>query len=157
LHLFLVKLRSRWSSPFKVRIVFPHGAVEIENSNNDDVFKVNGQRLKPFLELKSPKVEEANLEDSMYQDLFLDLLEVWLKTINLRLMGDNPFHSMSFSFYFFFHFFFLLLQCDSDMCSCAEMVNSLFIGLMWYKLNQILSFLFLYLVLVINMIFIFLM
>ncbi|XP_057983806.1 uncharacterized protein LOC131168422 [Malania oleifera] len=49
LHLFPSKLRSRWSGPFVVKIVFPHGAVEILNPQNGNVFKVNGQRLKPFI------------------------------------------------------------------------------------------------------------
>ena len=50
LHLFSGKLRSRWSGPFIVKFVYPHGAVDIENPKNNDVFKVNGQRLKPFIE-----------------------------------------------------------------------------------------------------------
>ncbi|KAL5543182.1 hypothetical protein UlMin_010892 [Ulmus minor] len=68
LHLFPGKLRSRWSGPFLVRTIFPHGAVEIENPKNSDVFKVNGQRLKPFLELRAPEVEDILLEDPVYQD-----------------------------------------------------------------------------------------
>jgi hypothetical protein len=51
LHLFPGKLRSRWTSPFIVRSVFSHGDIEIEDPKNDSTFKVNGQRLKPFLEL----------------------------------------------------------------------------------------------------------
>ena len=35
--------------------VFPHGAVEIKDPTNDGVFKVNGHRLKPFLEMLSEK------------------------------------------------------------------------------------------------------
>ena len=31
LHLFPGKLRSRWMGPFVVRVVFPYGAVEIED------------------------------------------------------------------------------------------------------------------------------
>ncbi|KAL5560761.1 hypothetical protein UlMin_036972 [Ulmus minor] len=68
LHLFPGKLRSRWSGPFLVCTIFPHGAVEIENPKNSDVFKVNGQRLKPFLELRAPEVEDILLEDPIYQD-----------------------------------------------------------------------------------------
>jgi len=68
LHLFPSKLRSRWSGPFIVSTVFPHGAIEIENLKNGNVFKVNGQRLKHFLELRSPEVEELLLEDVVYQD-----------------------------------------------------------------------------------------
>ncbi|CAN6567556.1 unnamed protein product [Malus baccata var. baccata] len=44
------KLKSRWVGPFKVVQTFPHGAVEIENMKNNTSFKVNGQRLKPYLE-----------------------------------------------------------------------------------------------------------
>jgi len=68
LHLFPGKLRSRWSGPFIVRTVFPYGAIEIENPKNGDFFKVNGQRLKPFLELRTPEVEEILLDDPVYQD-----------------------------------------------------------------------------------------
>ncbi|XP_074346596.1 uncharacterized protein LOC141685391 [Apium graveolens] len=46
LRLFLGKLKSRWSRPFTVKIVFPHGAVEIFDTQPDQAFKVNGQRLK---------------------------------------------------------------------------------------------------------------
>ena len=66
LHLFPGKLRSRWTGPFIVRTVYFHGAVEIENPKNGDVFKVNGQRLKPFLELKGEDVEETLLQDPVY-------------------------------------------------------------------------------------------
>ncbi|XP_048430260.1 uncharacterized protein LOC125472647 [Pyrus x bretschneideri] len=44
------KLKSRWVGPFKVLIVFPYGAVEIESIENDTHLKVNKQRLKPYLE-----------------------------------------------------------------------------------------------------------
>jgi len=46
LHLFPAKLRSRWSGPFIVKHVYPYGAFDIENPKNDNVFKVNGHRLK---------------------------------------------------------------------------------------------------------------
>jgi len=50
LHLFPEKLKSRWTGPFVVSTVFPHGAVEISDSKSGNEFKVNGKRLKPFLE-----------------------------------------------------------------------------------------------------------
>ena len=68
MHLFPGKLRSRWTAPFIVLTVYPHGAIEIENPKNGDTFKVNGQRLKPFLELEPPEVEEVQLDDPVYQD-----------------------------------------------------------------------------------------
>ncbi|XP_074356421.1 uncharacterized protein LOC141696134 [Apium graveolens] len=64
LHLFPGKLRSRWEGPYIVKVVFPHGAIEIENLKNGEIFKVNRQRLKPFLELPVDSEEEViNLID----------------------------------------------------------------------------------------------
>ncbi|XP_074359485.1 uncharacterized protein LOC141698615 [Apium graveolens] len=42
------KLKSRWSEPFKVKTVFPHGAVEIFDTHLDQAFKVNWQRSKHY-------------------------------------------------------------------------------------------------------------
>ena len=69
LHLFPGKLRSRWTGPFMVKEVFPYGAVEIENPRNGVIFKVNGQRLKPFLELPTKSMEEAMV---LYEPTYLD-------------------------------------------------------------------------------------
>lgn len=49
LRLFHGKLRSRWSGPFKVVKVFPHRAVEVHHETKG-TFKVNAQRLKPYVE-----------------------------------------------------------------------------------------------------------
>ena len=49
LHLFPGKLRSKWSGPFRVTAVFPHGAVEIQSDKSGNKFKVNGQRLKNYI------------------------------------------------------------------------------------------------------------
>ncbi|XP_058008352.1 uncharacterized protein LOC131182918 [Hevea brasiliensis] len=48
LRLFPRKLKSRWSSTFKVVKVYPHGAVDIW-SENSRIFKVNSQRLKIYI------------------------------------------------------------------------------------------------------------
>ena len=48
LKLFPGKLKSRWSGPFVVHQVFPHGAVEIAAEDSGRTFKVNGQRLKHY-------------------------------------------------------------------------------------------------------------
>ena len=66
LHLFPGKLRSRWSGPFVVRQVHPYGAVDIENPRNGNVFKVNGQRLKPFLENQFMQEKVLFLSDPIY-------------------------------------------------------------------------------------------
>ena len=47
LRLFPGKLKSRWSGPFEVKKVYPYGAVEI--GRNNEIFKVNGQRLKLYI------------------------------------------------------------------------------------------------------------
>ncbi|XP_074324038.1 uncharacterized protein LOC141660960 [Apium graveolens] len=48
LRLFPGKLKSRWSGPFTVKTVFPHGAVEIFDMHPDQAIKVNGQILKHY-------------------------------------------------------------------------------------------------------------
>ncbi|XP_073304591.1 uncharacterized protein [Primulina huaijiensis] len=47
LKLFPCKLKSRWSGPFVVETVYPHGAIELK-CNDGRTFKVNGQRIKPY-------------------------------------------------------------------------------------------------------------
>jgi hypothetical protein len=58
LHLFPGKLRSRWTGPYFVKTAYPYGAVDIEDPKNGNIFKVNGQRLKPFLEIPNQNVDE---------------------------------------------------------------------------------------------------
>jgi len=48
LRLFLRKLKSRWSGPFVVKQVKPHGVVEIEDAKSKRSWLVNGQRLKHY-------------------------------------------------------------------------------------------------------------
>ncbi|PIN21854.1 DNA-directed DNA polymerase [Handroanthus impetiginosus] len=50
LKLFPEKLKSRWSRPFRITEVLPHGAVELENQNSRNRFKVNAQRIKHYWE-----------------------------------------------------------------------------------------------------------
>ncbi|KAJ4717036.1 DNA-directed DNA polymerase [Melia azedarach] len=66
LHLFPGKLRSKWSGPFIVKTVYPHGAVEIEDPKNGNVFKVNGHRLKPFFENFNNERESTTLNEPVY-------------------------------------------------------------------------------------------
>ncbi|XP_073061900.1 uncharacterized protein [Primulina eburnea] len=47
LKLFPGKLKSRWSGPFLVETVYPHGAIELKCSDGR-TFKLNGQRVKPY-------------------------------------------------------------------------------------------------------------
>ena len=43
------KLQLKWIGPFVVSNVYPYGAVEIKSQSTHKSFKVNGHRLKPFL------------------------------------------------------------------------------------------------------------
>jgi len=68
LHLFLGKLRSRWSCPFIVKLVYPYGAFDIKNPNNDNVFKVNGHCLKAYFDNFPSEDESTGLNDPVYKD-----------------------------------------------------------------------------------------
>ena len=57
LRLFPGKLRSRWDGPFKIVQVFEHGVVELLDSKTQKTFKVNGHRVKPYLEEPNNIVE----------------------------------------------------------------------------------------------------
>ena len=46
--LVLGKLKSRWTGPFTIQEVYPNGSVDLLNSKDNRVFKVNGQKLKPY-------------------------------------------------------------------------------------------------------------
>ena len=48
LKLFLGKLKSRWSGPFKLFKVYPYGAVDFLDEKTGKEFKVNGQRVKQY-------------------------------------------------------------------------------------------------------------
>ena len=61
LHIFRGKLKSRWISPFIIHQVHLNGVVELLNSNSTDTFKVNGHRLKAFIEPFKQENEEINL------------------------------------------------------------------------------------------------
>ena len=61
LHIFPGKLKSRWIGPFIIHQVHLNGVVELFNSKGNQTFKVNGHRLKPFIEPYNADKEEINL------------------------------------------------------------------------------------------------
>ncbi|WJZ90615.1 hypothetical protein VitviT2T_009746 [Vitis vinifera] len=61
LHIFPGKLKSRWIGPFVIHRVYSNGVVDLLNSNGKDSFRVNGYRLKPFMEPFKPEKEAINL------------------------------------------------------------------------------------------------
>jgi hypothetical protein len=54
------KLRSKWDGPYNVINASSHGAVALQD-NSGNIFKVNGQRLKIFLEPQQPKLEDLDV------------------------------------------------------------------------------------------------
>ncbi|RVW64648.1 Transposon Ty3-I Gag-Pol polyprotein [Vitis vinifera] len=50
-----------WTGPFIIHEVHPNGVVEVFNPTGNQTFKVNGHRLKPFIEPYSTDKEEINL------------------------------------------------------------------------------------------------
>ena len=106
LHLFPGKLQSRWSGLFVVKNVFPHGAIEIEDPKEGTTFKVNGQRLKPFLEgMSFPNGDTIHLVDPVLQEWFCYFLFV-------RFIFFSFFFSVPLLVYLSFCFnFFFSLSC----------------------------------------------
>ena len=63
LHFFSGKLKSRWTAPFTIQEVYPNGLVDLLNPKDHRVFKVNGQRLKPYAMQHLTDKEEIPLLD----------------------------------------------------------------------------------------------
>ncbi|XP_070057211.1 uncharacterized protein [Nicotiana tomentosiformis] len=61
LRMFPGKLKSKWSGPFKVVNVTPFGALDLKNKN-DEVFRVNGHRVKHYL----GKVDDGHVVELLY-------------------------------------------------------------------------------------------
>ena len=63
IHLFPGKLKSRWTGPFIIHQAYLNGSVDLLNSKDNKIFKVNGQRVKPYVVLHSTEEEEISLLD----------------------------------------------------------------------------------------------
>ena len=61
LHIFPRKLKFRWIGPFTIHQVYPNGAMELLSSDESQIFKVNGYRLKPYAIPFGPDKEEITL------------------------------------------------------------------------------------------------
>ena len=61
LHLFPGKLKSRWIDPFIIHQFYLNGSVDLLNSKDSRVFKVNEQRLKPYAVQHTTDKEEIPL------------------------------------------------------------------------------------------------
>ena len=65
LHLFPGKLKSKWTGPYLITQLFPHGAVELETKEGVQ-FKVNGQGIKIYFghaELANEVIEAYHLDE----------------------------------------------------------------------------------------------
>ena len=63
LHLFPGKLKSTWTGPFIIHQVYLNGSMDLLNSKDNRVFKVNGQRLKTYAVQHTVDKEEIPLLD----------------------------------------------------------------------------------------------
>ena len=61
LHIFPSKPKSRWIGPFIIHQVYLNGAMKLLSSKDNRLFKVNGQRLKPYAVPFTPDKEELSL------------------------------------------------------------------------------------------------
>ncbi|GJY38441.1 reverse transcriptase domain-containing protein [Tanacetum coccineum] len=61
LKIFFDKLKSRWSGPFTIVQVFPHGTVKL-SQNSGPNFKVNGHRLKHYFGGDIPAMDIPDLQ-----------------------------------------------------------------------------------------------
>ena len=69
IHLFPGKLRSRWDDPYVVHQVYPNESIDVCDPKDNHIFKVNGQRLKPFLEIIDIGEPAEDLVDPVYSDI----------------------------------------------------------------------------------------
>ncbi|XP_059441904.1 uncharacterized protein LOC132174229 [Corylus avellana] len=68
--LFPSKLMSQSYGPYTITRVFPHGALEVHNPKENQTFKVNGHRAKPYLEMDfEPRDEDMALQSVQYAAL----------------------------------------------------------------------------------------
>jgi hypothetical protein len=68
LKLFPGKLKSSWFGPCVVTNVFPHGAMEVYSPQKYQTFKVNGHRVKLYIEVNStPREDDLALHDFALQ------------------------------------------------------------------------------------------
>jgi len=64
LKLFPGKLKSRWDGPFIITEIFDNGVISIYDQKTGNSFKVNGQRLKPYVDSMIPQASiSTNLDD----------------------------------------------------------------------------------------------
>ena len=67
LRLFPGKLKSRWYGPYVVTKVFPHGALEVHSKEKNQTFMVNGNRVKPYIEMSfEHREEDVTLQPVQY-------------------------------------------------------------------------------------------
>ena len=67
-YLGLGKLKPKWDGPFIVKEIFNHEVVIVKDPRDGRILKVNGQRLKPFLERVILEEETMSLEIPTYWD-----------------------------------------------------------------------------------------
>ncbi|XP_058189447.1 uncharacterized protein LOC131307046 [Rhododendron vialii] len=85
------KLRSRWDGPYVVHKVYPNGSVDVCDPKNDNISKVNGQRLKSFLEY----VEICEPDEIAISTCWLLVLRIVGQYLNMKLHVFGGFSARS--------------------------------------------------------------
>ena len=67
------KLQSKWSGPYTIINTSPHSAITIQDDDGN-IFKVNGQRLKVFLEPSHNTNQEIDRIELITFDKFIQNL-----------------------------------------------------------------------------------
>ena len=83
LRFFPGKLKSRWDGPYEVIQAFPYGTVELEHSITRQRFKVNGARVKPY-------IEEISIKRTLENQHFVDAHDVSPKGDGMDQHGATP-------------------------------------------------------------------
>ena len=63
LHLFPSNLKSRWIGPFIIHQAYLNGSIDLINPKDKRLFKVNGQRVKPYAVRHPTEEDEISLLD----------------------------------------------------------------------------------------------
>ncbi|XP_050133072.1 uncharacterized protein LOC126609111 [Malus sylvestris] len=99
LKLFPGKLKSRWIGTYLVSKVFSHGAVEITNEDQGNTFKVNGHRLKPYVESPFDTADESltlkePLSRCIHHDIIVSQVQE-LHRVPVSQINTHPMHMRS--------------------------------------------------------------
>lgn len=114
LRFFPGKVKSRWSSPFVVTQLFPHGAIKVTHLSKV-TFKVNSHYLKPYIINNAP-YEAGGEKLQLLKPSWCVHRYIKLVTSNKHFFRDNP--SCSFFLFIFIILLFFIYSWAFMLCWC---------------------------------------